>query len=115
MKIPLPSQKRILSYSLWKSGSDTMMQDKFQVGRVVLAKAGRDKGKAFIIIQRLDADYVLIADGKGRSINKPKKKKIRHLTAKPALVQELREKLLAGRQVLDADIRKSLQSLGYEK
>ena len=50
-----------------------MMQDKFQVGRVVLAKAGRDKGKAFIIIQRLDADYVLIADGKGRSINKPKK------------------------------------------
>jgi large subunit ribosomal protein L14e len=58
-----------------------MTQGEFEVGRVVLAKAGRDKGKAFIIIQRLDDEYVLIADGAGRTIDKPKKKKIKHLKA----------------------------------
>ena len=51
-----------------------MITDEYQVGRVVLAKAGRDKGKAFIIIRRLDNDYVYIADGAGRTLSKPKKK-----------------------------------------
>jgi len=91
-----------------------MSQAEYQVGRVVLAKAGRDKGKAFIIIQRLDDEYVLIADGVSRTIDKPKKKKVKHLIVKPILVQELKEKLESGGKVLDADIRKSLKSLGYE-
>jgi ribosomal protein L14E/L6E/L27E len=91
-----------------------MTSDEFEVGRVVLAKAGRDKGKDFIIIQRLDDEYVLIADGVGRTIDKPKKKKVRHLKPRPALDQELKQRLETGARVLDADIRKSLKSLGYE-
>ncbi|HHT64615.1 MAG: hypothetical protein ACOX25_03220 [Caldicoprobacterales bacterium] len=91
-----------------------MTSDEFEVGRVVLAKAGRDKGKDFIIIQRLDDEYVLIADGAGRTIDKPKKKKVRHLKPRPALDQELKQRLETGARVLDADIRKSLKSLGYE-
>lgn len=91
-----------------------MTREDFEVGRVVLAKAGRDKGKAFIIIQRLDVEYVLIADGAGRTIEKPKKKKTKHLKPRPALDQELKEKLATGAQVLDSDIRRSLKSLGYE-
>ncbi|NLB42410.1 MAG: RNA-binding protein [Clostridiales bacterium] len=88
--------------------------EQFQIGRVVLAKAGRDKGKAFIIIQRLDDEYVLIADGVGRRIEQPKKKKLKHLIPKPILVQELQRKLEAGETVLNADLWKSLHSLGYE-
>ena len=91
-----------------------MNMEQFQIGRVVLAKAGRDKGKAFIIIQRLDDEYVLIADGVGRRIEKPKKKKLKHLKPKPILVQELKVKLEAGATVLNADLRKSLQTLEYE-
>ena len=91
-----------------------MNQGDFDVGRVVLAKAGRDKGKAFIIIQRLDGDYVFITDGVGRTIDKPKKKKTKHLKATPALDEELRNRIKDGAGVLDADIRKSLKSLGYE-
>lgn len=92
-----------------------MTQGDFDVGRVVVAKAGRDKGRAFIIIQRLDDDYVLIADGVRRTMEKPKKKKVKHLKPTPALDQNLKEQLESGARVLDADIRKSLQSLGYEK
>jgi len=92
-----------------------MTQGDFDVGRVVVAKAGRDKGKAFIIIQRLDDDYVFIADGVRRTVDNPKKKKVKHLKATPELDQNLKDRLESGARVLDADIRKSLKSLGYEK
>ena len=48
-------------------------------------------------------------------MEKPKKKKVKHLKPTPALDQNLKEQLESGARVLDADIRKSLQSLGYEK
>lgn len=92
-----------------------MMEDKLEVGRVVLAKAGRDKGKAFIVIGRLDQEYVLIANGVGRAIDKPKKKKVKHLKARPEIDQEIATKLKGGDKVLDAQLRKSLKSMGYDK
>lgn len=50
-------------------------------GTVVIAKAGRDKGRAFAVIQVLDDRTVLIADGKSRPIERPKRKNIIHLQA----------------------------------
>ncbi|MFO7295146.1 MAG: KOW domain-containing RNA-binding protein [Caldicoprobacter sp.] len=91
------------------------MNDGMDIGRVVLAKAGRDKGKHFVIVGRMDENYVLIANGKSRSIDKPKKKKIKHLEAKPHVLYNVREKILSGQKVFDAELRKSLEALGYEK
>lgn len=46
---------------------------------VALSLAGRDKGRLFAIIGRESENYVLIADGRLRTVQKPKKKKLRHL------------------------------------
>lgn len=92
-----------------------MLNEELEIGRVVIAKAGRDKGKAFIVIGRLDRDHVLIANGVGRTIEKPKKKKIKHLEKRPEIAQAIGEKLISGKKVFDAELRKSLRSLGYEK
>jgi len=86
-----------------------------EVGRVVLAKAGRDKGKAFVVVGLLNEEYVLLADGRSRTIDKPKKKKIKHLDPKPQKAEEIVKMIESGTKVLDADIRKSLKSLGYER
>ena len=48
-------------------------------GSVVIAKAGRDKGKAFAVIDVLGDREVLIADGKRRPIERPKRKNVIHL------------------------------------
>ena len=48
-------------------------------GSVVIAKAGRDKGKAFVVAEVLDPRTVLIADGKRRPIERPKRKNVIHL------------------------------------
>lgn len=50
-------------------------------GSVVIAKAGRDKGKAFAVMKVLDERTVLIADGRSRPIERPKRKNVIHLQA----------------------------------
>ncbi len=49
------------------------------IGDIVLSLAGRDKGKYFIIIDSVDEQYVLVADGKHHKAASPKKKKLKHL------------------------------------
>lgn len=50
-----------------------------EVGDIVVSKAGHDKGKAFIVIATVGAEFVLIVDGKSRKLESPKLKKSRHL------------------------------------
>ena len=51
----------------------------FNIGDIVLALAGRDSERLFIVVGILDENYVYIADGKSRRVDLPKKKKIRHI------------------------------------
>ena len=57
-----------------------MTEKHLTVGSVAMSAAGRDSGRAFVVLGEADNDYVLIADGKLRKLEKPKKKKRRHLT-----------------------------------
>ena len=50
-------------------------------GSVVIAKAGRDKGKMFAVIKLIDDRSALIADGRSRPIERPKRKNMLHLQA----------------------------------
>ena len=54
-------------------------QNKFNVGDIVLALAGRDSERLFAVVGIVDENYVYIADGKSRKIDLPKKKKIKHI------------------------------------
>ena len=78
-------------------------------GRVVLSKAGRDKGKFFIVLNVLeDGRYAEIADGDLRKITKTKKKKVIHIHAKPDLALDIKIKLQNKSVILDSEIRKYL-------
>ncbi len=45
----------------------------------IVSLAGRDKGRIFIVAEVIDNEYVTISDGMLRSIEKPKKKKRKHV------------------------------------
>jgi ribosomal protein L14E/L6E/L27E len=47
-------------------------------GMIVRSIAGRDKGRLHIVLAA-DKEYALIADGKWRKIETPKRKKIKHM------------------------------------
>ena len=81
-----------------------------EVGSVVTSRAGRDAGRPFLVIRELDQEYVLIADGGLRTMDRPKKKKRRHLKPTGRMDGQLRNKLMGGEQVSDKEIRLSLSN-----
>lgn len=50
-----------------------------KIGDIVVSLAGHDSGEPFVVTAEVGAEFVLIADGKSRTLEKPKLKKIRHL------------------------------------
>lgn len=50
-----------------------------QIGDIVVSRKGHDKDKPFVVIAQMNEDFVLIADGKSRTLEKPKLKRKRHL------------------------------------
>ncbi|AUS98124.1 RNA-binding protein [Clostridium thermosuccinogenes] len=81
------------------------------LGQVVFSKAGRDAGKRFVVVGIVDSMYVLISDGNLRRIEKPKKKKKKHLELSETVIESIGNRLLTGQKVSNADIRKALAEL----
>ena len=88
-----------------------MSLNEFTLGQVVQSTQGRDAGRDFVVVGIIDQSYVLIADGALRRIDRPKKKKVKHLIPKQELFSRLKEKLTCGQRVYDSEIRKALASL----
>lgn len=51
----------------------------YRTGDLVISKSGRDKGRKLVVVKVTDENYVLIADGDLRKIEKPKVKKVKHI------------------------------------
>ena len=49
-------------------------------GQLVRSMAGHDKGEYFLIYEIVDDNYVKIVNGRSRKLEKPKLKKIKHLS-----------------------------------
>ena len=56
-----------------------VLSEKIRVGQVAKSLSGRDVNRLFFIIKVIDNQYVLIADGKKRKLDRPKQKKVKHL------------------------------------
>ena len=50
----------------------------FEVGGLVLSMAGHDKGDLFVIL-KVEQDYLILADGRSRTVEHPKRKKKKHV------------------------------------
>lgn len=48
-------------------------------GKIILCIAGREKDRIMMVVGTAEDGFVLIADGKERKLNKPKRKKLKHL------------------------------------
>lgn len=83
------------------------------LGRVVVSRAGRDRGRAFLITGIADDKHVYLADGALRKCAHPKKKKLMHLHIEPVSAEPIAAMLKSGMAVQDAEIRKNLLALGY--
>ena len=80
-----------------------------KIGQIVKSKAGRDKGRVFLICQVLDEQFVMVCDGDLRKLNNPKKKKVKHLMIYNTVLTEFAEKLQGNKNLNDAYVKKLLE------
>lgn len=79
------------------------------IGQVVKSRAGRDKGRIFLVLKVIDHENLLIVDGDLRKLDKPKQKKLKHLIVYNSVITELEHKLENKIKINNAYIRKLLE------
>ena len=83
------------------------------IADVVVSTAGRDKGCLFYVLEA-DENYLTLANGKQRRIEKPKRKKRKHTQKVLRSETRVAEKLRLGDKVLNSELRKDLAYLSQE-
>ena len=83
------------------------------VSDVVVSTAGRDTGKWFYVIAE-DPIYLYLANGKDRSLEKPKRKKRKHVQKVLRSETRVAVKLRNGDKVLNSELRRDLAFLARE-
>ena len=85
----------------------------FNISDVVKATAGRDQGKLFYVIGE-DEQFLLLANGKDRPLDKPKRKKRKHVQKVLRSETRVAEKLRLGDKVLNGELRRDLAYLASQ-
>lgn len=85
--------------------------DEAKVGQLVVAAAGRDANKKFIITCIINGQYVYISDGDTRKIESPKKKKLKHLKLTKHVFEEIALLVQQNKQITNSVISKCIKSL----
>ena len=83
------------------------------ISDVVMTTAGRDAGQWFYVI---DADpvFLLLANGKDRTLEKPKRKKRKHVQKVLRSETRVAEKIRSGDKVLNGELRRDLAFLARQ-
>ena len=74
---------------------------------IVRSNAGRDKGKLFVVLA-VEGEYLLLADGKGRKVESPKRKKRRHVLFVAADDTRLSDKIKSEDKITTSELRRTL-------
>ncbi len=83
---------------------------RIQKSDIVLSLAGRDQGDIFFALEVKDG-FVWLADGKGRKVEKPKRKKLRHLRHVCSSDSPAAEKIRSGQTVTNNELKRTLKSI----
>jgi len=80
-----------------------------ELGQLVKSLAGRDKGKHYFVIG-FEGRYVLLVDGRVRSVDRPKNKNVKHLQpyryVETGIQEEIKQNALK-----DTTVRNALNTL----
>lgn len=77
------------------------------LGRLATSRSGRDAGVVYLVVGAESPTVVFVADGRQRSIARPKRKNVKHLTL-GALHPALAERLASGPPPTDEEIRAAI-------
>lgn len=80
----------------------------FVRGMLARSKAGHDIGKLYVVMD-VDTEYVYLADGVSRTVDKTKKKKRKHIQIIYKIPAFLQEVMSEGREMQNEHIKKAIK------
>ena len=80
-----------------------------QSGSVVRSTAGRDQGRLFVVTEEIDQDYVMMVNGALRGVERPKRKRRKHLKPTGQIIQTIPQRIRSGEPIENAEIRSWLK------
>ena len=83
------------------------------ISDVVVSTAGRDQGQLYYVISA-DNMFLMLVNGKDRSLDKPKRKKLRHVQKVLRSETRVAGKIRNGDKVLNGELRRDLAFLARE-
>ena len=83
------------------------------ISDVVVSKAGRDQGQWFYVVD-MDQSLLFLANGKDRTVDKPKRKKRKHVEKVLRSETRVAAKIRSGDKVLNSELRRDLAFLARE-
>ena len=78
-----------------------------QKSDIVRSAAGRDKDKCFVVLG-VEGEFLLLADGKSRKVESPKRKKRRHVLYVASEQTRLSDKIKSEEKVTNSELRRAL-------
>ena len=85
----------------------------FHISDLVISTAGRDQGELFYVIAEED-QFLLLANGKDRPLDRPKRKKRKHVQKVLRPETRVADKLRRGDKVLNGELRRDLAFLAKD-
>ena len=79
----------------------------FTIADVVASTAGRDQGELFYVVNT-DRQFLMLANGKDRTLDRPKRKKRKHVQKVLRSETRVAQKLRSGDKVLNGELRRDL-------
>ena len=86
---------------------DPDLPDNLNISDVVVSTAGHDQGELFYVIST-DEQFLYLANGKDRTLDKPKRKKRKHVQKVLRSETRVAAKILSGDKVLNSELRRDL-------
>ena len=80
---------------------------------IVRSDAGRDRGKLFVVLA-VEGEYLLLADGKSRKVESPKRKKRRHVLYVASGDTRVSEKIKGEEKITNSELRRTLAVFSRE-
>ena len=77
-------------------------------GMLAVSKAGHDKDSWYVVL-KIEGNYAYLVNGKTKTLEKPKKKKLMHLQPVNVIPENLQEKMDNGKQWINEDIKRALK------
>lgn len=83
----------------------------YSIGMMAKSLAGHDKGKVYLV-SGADERYVYLVDGKYRTMDRPKRKKKKHIQIDRRVPEWIQNLLSEGKSIQDSDVIKVRREYG---